>query len=133
MRRGRVSGAVSLIMIFCVLCLSVFAVLTLSTAVGEKKLTDLTAERAQDWYAADRQAVAAVAALERGETPQDVDVAFTQEAEGTQAEFTLPAGGEQILTVKVLLSDGGYEILCWRTDYGGDWAADDTIAIWDGA
>ena len=54
MRRGRVSGAVSLIMIFCVLCLSVFAVLTLSTAVGEKKLTDLTAERAQDWYAADR-------------------------------------------------------------------------------
>ena len=69
-----------LIMIFCVLCLSVFAVLTLSTAVGEKKLTDLTAERAQDWYAADRQAVAAVAALERGETPQDVDVAFTQEA-----------------------------------------------------
>ena len=28
--------------------------------------------------------------------------------------------------------DGGYEILCWRTDYGGDWAADDTMEIWDG-
>ena len=133
MRRGRVSGAVSLIMIFCVLCLSVFAVLTLSTAVGEEKLAALTAERARDWYAADRQAAAAVAALSRGETPQDVDVALTREAGGTLAEFALPAGGEQVLTVRVLLSGGGYEILCWRTDYGGDWAADDTIAIWDGA
>lgn len=132
MRRGRVSGAVSLIMIFCVLCLSVFAVLTLSTAVGEEKLTDLTAERERGWYAADRQAAAAVAALSRGETPPDVEVAFTDEAGGTLAEFALPAGGDQVLTVKVLLSGGGYEILCWRTDYGGDWAADDTIEIWDG-
>lgn len=132
MRRGRVSGAVSLMMIFCVLCLSVFAVLTLSTAVGEEKLTDLTAQRQREWYAADRQAAAAVAALSRGETPPDVDVAFTREADGTLAEFTLPAGGEQILTVQVLLSGSGYEILCWRTDYGGDWAADDSIEIWDG-
>lgn len=34
-RGGTVSGAVSLVMIFAVLCLTVFSVLTLSTAVGE--------------------------------------------------------------------------------------------------
>lgn len=37
-RGGTVSGAVSLVMIFVVLCLTVFSVLTLSTAVGESKL-----------------------------------------------------------------------------------------------
>ena len=35
-RGGGVSGAVSLVMIFCVLCLAVFAVLTLATAALQK-------------------------------------------------------------------------------------------------
>ncbi len=41
-RGGTVSGAVSLVMIFAVLCLTVFSVLTLSTAVGESKLAQAT-------------------------------------------------------------------------------------------
>ena len=36
-RGGTMTGAVSLVMIFCVLCMAVFAVLTLSTAAHREK------------------------------------------------------------------------------------------------
>ena len=62
-RGGGVSGAVSLVMIFCVLCLAVFAVLTLATADREAKLAEMTARSAADYYEADRRAVE-IAALE---------------------------------------------------------------------
>ena len=126
-RGGGVSGAVSLVMIFCVLCLAVFAVLTLSTADREAKLARLTAENAANYYEADRQAVELLADLAAGrDIPADV--------EGTLVDLTLPVGEEQSLEVRARLSQdaGSWEILRWRSVYSGDWAADETIEIWDG-
>ena len=48
-RGGSVSGAVSLVMIFCVLCLAVFATLTYVTADRERQLAELTARSAADY------------------------------------------------------------------------------------
>ena len=64
-RGGGVSGAVSLVMIFCVLCLAVFAVLTLATADREAKLAEMTARSAADYYEADHRAVEIAAALHK--------------------------------------------------------------------
>ena len=130
-RGGSVSGAVSLVMIFCVLCLVVFTVLTLSTAVRERHLSELTAERAGAYYQADAKAVETVAALRRGEVSPQVRV--TPEEDGaTLAEFSIPAGGDQSLEVAVRLTDTEYEILRWQTVYTGSWEIDDTIEVWDG-
>ena len=74
-RGGGVSGAVSLVMIFCVLCLAVFAVLTLATADRERNLAQLTAQRAEAYYEADRQATEVLAAMQMdGPIPADVAV-----------------------------------------------------------
>ena len=130
-RGGGVSGAVSLVMIFCVL----FAVLTLSTADREAKLARLTAENAANYYEADRQAVELLADLAAGrDIPADVDWAMTGGEEGTLVDLTLPVGEEQSLEVRARLSQdaGSWEILRWRSVYSGDWAADETIEIWDG-
>lgn len=131
MRRGGVSGAVSLVVILCVLCLSVFAVLTLTTAVGEERLSVLSAQRTAEYYEADRRAVEIAADLAAGREPE-VDVTYTTLPEGTLAEFSLPAGGEQILSVAVLLTDEDCQILRWQCEYAGDWEADGIIEIWDG-
>ena len=45
-RGGSVSGAVSLVMIFCILCLVIFSVLTLATADREYRLSEMTARNA---------------------------------------------------------------------------------------
>ena len=136
-RGGSVSGAVSLVMIFCVLCLAVFAVLTLATAERERGLSELSAQRAAEYYEADRRAVEIAAALAAGETPDDVSVesAVSTGPSGTvrEASFTLPAGGDLLLEVRLEIDEGGkISVLCWRTVYAGDWDVDDTITLWDG-
>ncbi len=125
---GSVSGAVSLVMIFCVLCLAVFAALTLSTAVGEQSLTTITAERTQAYYEADAQAVEIVTALAAGQSV-DTDVTWTTEEDGDTAEFSLPCGGEQMLEVKVRFSGGSWEVLTWRSVYAGEWIPDDSLTL----
>lgn len=131
-RGGNVSGAVSLVMIFCVLCLAVFAVLTLATAQREKTLSDLNASRAESYYAADTLATQIAAELRDGATP-DYDVALRETAEGTVAEYSVPFGAEQYIAVRLLLRpDGACEVQRWASVYGGDWQTDDSIDIWDG-
>ena len=115
-RGGGLSGAVSLVMIFCVLCLSVFAVLTLSAAVREQRLSALAAERAEAYYAADAAATEWLAALSL--------------PEGETAEASFPAGGSQTLEVAVRMEAGAFQIRRWQTVYAGE--INDTISIWDG-
>jgi len=122
-------------MIFCVLCLSVFAVLTLSTAMGEKRLSDLTAQRAAEYFEADCRAAEIVSELAEGKDPAgDVEIVRTETEEGgTLVEFSLPAGGDRDLTVRAVLDGrGGCRILCWKTGYSGAWETNDIIEIWDG-
>ena len=134
-RGGGISGAVSLVMIFCVLCLSVFAVLTLATAERERRLTDLAAGRAADYYAADAEATKIVAALIRGEAPEGgvpVEI-MSMDSPWGFVSFSVPAGGEQELRVELWLrEDGTYDILTWKTVYTGEWEIDDHIEVWDG-
>ena len=125
-RGGSISGAVTLVMIFCVLCMAVFASLTLMTAKREAALTELTAQRAREYYEADRLATEKVAALARGEVPGDVTVS------GETASFAVPAGGSLLLEVQVRLDESGCSVEKWSTVYDGDWETDDTIEVWGG-
>lgn len=130
-RGGTMTGAVSLVMIFCVLCMAVFAVLTLSTAVREQGLAELTAQRAAEYYEADRQAAGIAAALIAGEAVEGTEVSYSFVPEGMEASYTVPAGGELLLEVRLLLTGSGYEVLAWRTVYAGDWVPDDTMELLD--
>ena len=124
-RSGSISGGISLVMIFCVLCMTVFAALTMVTAQREHDMARLTAQRAEEANEADRIAAETVAALARGERPQGVTLA------GDEASFTVPAGGETVLSVQVKLGADGPEIRQWKTVYNGDWQAEDSLDLWD--
>ena len=126
-RGGSISGAVTLVMIFCVLCMAVFAALTLMTAKREAALTEITAQQAQAYYEADRLATEKAAALARGEVPEDVTLS------GETASFTIPAGGSLRLEVQARLDESGCTVQKWSTVYDGDWETDDSIEVWGGA
>ena len=130
-RSGGVSGAVSLVMIFCVMCLAVFSVLTLATAVRESRLSEMTAQNAAEYYLADYDATVIIAALKNGRPlPEDLDVDITWD--GDTASFLLPVGESQGLDVAVSVHGGTCEILRWQTVYTGSWEPDDFLALWDG-
>ena len=126
-RGGGVSGAVSLVMIFCVLCLAVFSVLTLAAADREAKLCEMTAGHAADYYRADYDATVIVAQLRSGAAP-DVEINW----EGDTASFRLPVGDSLGLDVAVSVRGGTCEILRWQTVYTASWEMDDFLELWDG-
>lgn len=118
-RGGSVAGLVSLVMIFCAVCLCIFAVLTLSAADRERALSDQTAEQAAAYYAADRAATEHVAAL--SEAP-----------EGETRTFSFPAGTDRTLEVLVRREGREWVILRWQTVFTGSWETDDTLELWGG-
>ncbi len=120
-RGGQISGVVSLVMIFCSLCLCVFAVLTFSAADKERAMCEMTARSAKEYYAADSEAVAQVAKLKREGIPQDGSTLIE-----------LPVGTEQTLQVELQNSGGDIKIIRWQTVFTGDWETNDTIKVWDG-
>ena len=126
-RSGGVSGAVSLVMIFCVLCLSVFSVLTLAAADRESKLSEMTARNAAEYYRADYDATVIVAQLRNG-TNLDAEIFW----EGDMASFQLPVGDTLGLDVAVSLHGGTYKILRWQTVYTGSWEPDEFLDLWGG-
>ena len=126
-RSGGVSGAVSLVMIFCVLCLVIFSMLTLATAEREYRLSEMTARNAEEYYRADYEATVIVAALRKGASP-DAEIAW----DGDTASFLLPMGESLGLEVAVSARGGRYEILRWHTVYTGVWEPDTFLDLWEG-
>ena len=128
-KSGGVSGAVSLVMIFCVLCLAVFSVLTLATADRESKLSEMTARNTAEYYRADHDATVIAAALQQGSPlPAELDVDITWD--GDTASFFLPVGDS--LELDVAVSVHGGKILRWQTVYTGSWEPEEFLELWDG-
>ena len=65
-------GGCSLLVIFAVLCLTVFALLGFSTVQANKRLADISAQAVSDYYRADSQAEEILARLRTGEIPDGV-------------------------------------------------------------
>ena len=126
-RSGGVSGAVSLVMIFCILCLVIFSVLTLATAEREYRLSGMTARNAAEYYRADYEATVIVAHLRNG-INLDVEIDW----DGDTAAFVLPMGDSLGLEVAVAVGDGTCEILRWQTVYTGEWEPDEFLDLWEG-
>ena len=150
-RGGTVSGAASLVMIFCVLCMAVFAALTFVTANRERTLAELNARRAAEFYRADCDATRIAAALRGGDFDgaakllndsaasqtltldsdgaEFPEIRYTETDAGTLAEFSLPAGGEQRLEVRLLLRGDDMDVVSWKKVYAGEWQTDDIITL----
>ena len=120
-------GGSSLLVIFTVLCLAVFALLGLGTAQASQRLTDAAADSVAAYYEADAQAELILARLRSGE-----DVAGVT-WDGDLCYYTCPVSERQVLAVTVRLQDDEYEILRWQTVSTTVWEADDSMEVWDGS
>lgn len=119
-------GGSSLLVIFAVLCLTVFAMLTLSTVQADGRLSDAAANAVTAYYAADAQAEAILAQLRAGEVPEGVT------AHGDTYTYTCPISDTQALEVEVRLRGRDYEVLRWQSVSTTSWQADEHLQVWDG-
>lgn len=124
-------GGSSLLVIFAVLCLTVFALLTLSTAAADSRLSQDAADAVEAYYQADSQAEALWARLRDGEQPKEVTKTM-EDAGSTLYKYTVPISQEQELQVCLRLKDGTWTVVQWQAVSTADWQADEDLTVWDG-
>ncbi len=119
-------GGISLLVVFAVLCLTVFALLTLTTVQADSRLGDSSLQAVTDYYAADCKAQKILALLRAGEMPEGVT------KEGDYYQYTCPVSENQNLEVSVSLEGDTYEILYWRAVPVEKEQAEESLNVWDG-
>lgn len=119
-------GGSSLLVVFAVLCLSVFALLSLSTVQAERRMADASAQAVSAYYAADLQAEQIYAQLRSGETPPQVQLS------GGVHRYTCPISQTQQLIVELKNENGSWEVLRWQAVTTLETGIDETLTVWDG-
>ena len=120
-------GGSSLLVIFTVLCLTIFALLGLETVRASCRLTDAAAQSVYSYYIADAQAQDVLAMIRAGEVPQGVL------CEDGVYYYSCPISDRQALNVSVRVDGEDYEILYWQCVATAAWQADDSLIVWSGA
>lgn len=119
-------GGSSLLVVFTVLCLTVFALLALSTAQSNGRLSTAGEDTVTAYYRADYLAEQILADLRAGHVPEGVT------AEDSTYSYYCQIDDSQMLSVQVEVTGSDYRILRWQEISTIDWKADESITVWDG-
>ena len=119
-------GGSCLLVIFAVLCLTVFALLSLSTVQANGRLADASVAAVSAYYQADCQAEAVLARLRSGQVPEGVA------ADGDTYTYTCPISDTQSLEVRVRLERDSWTVLRWQAVSTVEWEAEDSLDLWSG-
>lgn len=140
MKRNAVGlGGASLVLIFSVLCLAIFAVLALASANRERALTDRLKVSTDAYYAADSRAVEIEVklreALARGETPSEIDGVPVAAQNDTYA-YACPIDERRSLAVVLRASRNRLPFLLqplqWCETDTADWTPREELDVWKG-
>lgn len=118
-------GGSSLLVIFAVLCLCVFSLLSLSTVLAQKRLADASAQAAVDYYEADLQAETVFARLRAGEQVAGV------RTEGDLYRYSCPVTDNQTLEVELEQTAGAWQVRRWQVVAQSP-PLSETLPVWDG-
>lgn len=128
-QRSQISvvGGSSLLVIFSVLCVVIFALMSLTTAMNDTELNERSLEAIRGYYAADSAAEEILAELRRGEVPE----AVVSGEDGTYS-YSCPISDTQQLNVSIRTNGTDYEILRWQSALAEEWTPDEHIHVWHG-
>lgn len=120
-------GLSSVLTIFAVLCLTVFALLSVSTVRADGRLAEKSRQAVYDYYSADCCAEEILAQLRSGEIPEGVAL------ENGMYRYMCALSDTQVLTVEVAVFGTDYEILRWQAQSTTEWQADEKLHVFNPA
>ena len=118
-------GGSSLLVIFAVLCLTVFALLSLSTVLADQRLGDASLEAIVSYYEADTQAEEILARLRNGEMPDGV------RQEGNRYRYQCLISERQTLVVELEQDGDQWKVLTWNAEEQIR-MKENTLPVWNG-
>lgn len=119
-------GGASLLVVFAVLCLTVFALLSLTAVQADARQSQASAQAVADYYAADCTAQTILARLRLGEMPDGV-----REENGLYA-YECSISDTQALAVEVKRERNQFTVLRWEVISVGSRVIDENLHAWDG-
>ena len=127
-RRMRIPlvGGSSLLVIFAVLCLTVFALLGLSAVQAGGRLSQKMVDSVEAYYEADCMAEEIYARLRLGELPAEVM------QEGDTYTYVCPVSETNELQVVLYKTGEQWEVIRWNVVSTAAWESDDSLDLWDG-
>jgi len=115
-RNGAGIGSASLTLIFAVLCLAVFSLISHTAAANDMALAKAEAALVKGYYEADALAEQLAA-----------------EVEGTgRTEFSVAVSQSRELYVILDIKEDTADILAWRIRDTGEWRPDTSLPVWPG-
>lgn len=146
-KRGMGTGYVTIMLIFAVICLTAFAVLSFQAAYADERLSARTQEYTREYYAADAKAKEVLAQLDGiAQSARESGFfaeSFSDECENAalypqigsvRAEYSCEINERQSISVSVIFyenEDMGFEITRWQTVSSGA-EEEAPLGVWDG-
>lgn len=119
-------GGTSLLVIFAVLCLTVFSLLSLSTVRADERLSQASAKAVSDYYGADAEAEEILAQIRQGNVPEQVSV------KGDRYTYTCLISENQNLVVELRFDGKHYIVERWQAETSRSEEIDQSLHVWDG-
>ena len=114
----QVTGSSSLLVIFAILCFTVFTLLALSTAQADNRLAEASVKAVTNYYAADLEAETILSQLRQGTIPETVHV------NDNVYSYACPISDTQVLMVEVILETIGPEV------FAGENPLSESTGVW---
>ena len=120
-------GGSSLLIIFAVLCLTIFALLSLSTVQADRRMAEASLNASRSYYEADTKAEQILALLRQGELPDGVI------KDNDVYRYRCEVSDVQALEVEVRVNGATYQVLRWQLVSTAEWETDDSLNVWNGS
>ena len=138
-RPGFNVGSASIIMVFAVLCLTIFSVLSYTTSSSDLKLSRRVSQSVADYYQAEYNAEEKVLQIvEQYKKDGNLDKLRAQYGDTNLASkefsipFTVPVDDRRMLLVELTFDNKNVTITRWNLLSSTDWIPDNSIEVWRG-
>ena len=131
-------GSASIVLVFAVLCLTVFSLITFVVAGNEKSLVDAKAKLVTGYYDADTLAELILAdILAADNIPEvvrgvEINTGFNEQFNAEATYFLCDISESKALYVSLLIQNDSFDILSWRMYDKEGWESDESIIVWTG-
>ena len=137
-RSGIGVGSASIILVFAVLCLTIFSLITFVVAGNERSLVDARVNLVTGYYEADALAELIVSDILEADTIPgtvrgvNIHIGWNVEHDVDTIYFFCAISDIKALYVNLAVRDDSFDVLSWRMHDTDDWVIDDTINVWTG-
>jgi len=131
-------GSASIVLVFAVLCLTIFSLITFVVAGNDKALVDAKVHLVSGYYEADALAEQILVDILKAdavpETIRGVDIysEWNEELETDTTYFFCSVSDIKALYVNFVIRDDSFDILSWRMWDTDEWEFDDSLNVWSG-